>query len=273
MRTKQDRRISSVIIFTAAMLTVSLMTLSVRLSENGIPVEAKELYPNLYAQTSGVFTAPEQPTIYFTFDDGPSKNTERILDILKKEGIKATFFVTSQNEDKEEAIRLLQRMRDEGHTIGLHTYSHDYKELYNSLDAYLSDLDKINNFIIEATGVKPVLMRHPGGSRTRNCPSELMKQIVDELTRRGYIFHDWTVVSGDDGAKAIPAEDIVANVLKGLRGRQVEVLLFHDNPTPTTTPDAVAQLITELRRQGYTFDRLTENTPPEQLLKNTAKRS
>jgi len=269
MNHKNKRRMWTAMMLAGTMLTISLFSLGHRISYDIAvrAVAASEPYPNLFAPYSADFRAPENPTAYLTFDDGPSKNTVRILDILKEHHIKATFFVTLQHYEEDFAAEIFRRMLDEGHAIGLHSHSHKFGDIYKSLDAYLSDLNRLNDFIIEHTGHHPTLVRFPGGSKNRNASESVRLEIARELNRRGYVFHDWTVVSGDDGATAISADKIANNVISGIKNRQTEIILFHDNPTPTTTPDALLKIIPALRDMGYDFDRMTNSTPPTQFLK------
>jgi len=264
---KVDRIFLSLILITGAMLSVALLSLGKEvLSANSQNSGVEKLYPELYVTPPQEYEEPLEKTVYFTFDDGPSKNTEVLLDLLQKEGVKATFFVCAQGEDTEYMQMLLRRMRDEGHSIGLHTCSHRYQDVYVSLEGYLDDLASIDAFVYEATGLHPNILRFPGGSRTANADPALMRQIAQEVTRRGYVFFDWTVPSKDDGATPAPVESITARIVNGVKERQVEIILCHDNPTPTTTPAAVEAAIAALREQGYRFDRLTHKTPPVQLI-------
>ena len=113
--------------------------------------EARESHPNLYVEPSGPVNAMAEKTVYLTYDDGPSKNTPRILDVLKKYGVKATFFVIGKED--EESLALYKRIVDEGHTIAVHTYSHKYHDIYQSVDAYLEDFEKVENLIYNTTGI------------------------------------------------------------------------------------------------------------------------
>src|SRR5699024_5238173 len=103
----------------------------------------------------------KEKAVYLTFDDGPSENTGRILDILKQYNIKATFFVTGNNQEHDDMIK---RAFDEGHSIGLHTYTHDYASVYASEEAYFDDLKKISDLVESIIGQKSYLIRFPGGS-------------------------------------------------------------------------------------------------------------
>lgn len=219
-------------------------------------------YPDLYAGKTPFQIPMPEKTAYFTFDDGPSKNTELILDMLAEENVKATFFVTAQYEDEALVRRLLARMVAEGHTIGLHSYSHSFSSIYKNTDGYLRDLDKLNTLILDATGYRPQILRFPGGSKTVNAPKAVMKDIIEEIEARGYSYYDWHVVSGDSTATTYPAETLAKTMLKGVKGDDPVVFLCHDNATPKTTSEAVRLVIKELREDDWSFDRLTAEAKP-----------
>lgn len=266
---KRFIKAAPVAIFMALLLSAALVrpvaygeAIQEETAENG----DESRWPGLFAESPAEFVAPEKKTVYLTFDDGPSRNTEALLDILREEGVRATFFVCAQYEDQEYSQKMLRRMRDEGHTIGLHSYTHDTGKIYRSMDSWMDDLERLNSFVFEATGCSPDILRFPGGSTTVMADRGLMKNIAGEMTSRGYTFYDWTVASGDDGAHAAPVQTLTDNVLGRIKDRQVEIILFHDNQTPVTTPDAVRALIPALRARGYEFDALTSQVPPVQLI-------
>lgn len=257
----RDKWELSAIYLAAALLVLSVTSLATR----AIAANSQERSPALYADIDVTPQKPPEKTIYLTFDDGPSSNTEMILDMLKKKDAKATFFVTSQWKDEEFTAQMLKRMVQEGHTIGLHSYSHDFSAIYKSPEAYIADIAKLNDMVIAATGVKPQILRFPGGSRTINASKSTMKAIIEETTRRGYVYYDWDVVSGDDTATVLPQEKIANTILSGVKGRESAVVLCHDNATPKTTCGAVELVIDTLSPQGYRFEALTPLVEPVQL--------
>lgn len=248
----------SAIYVVSALLIISLIGLGTRAAFANSTVKVTNLYPNLYCNVPAQITLKEQKTVYFTFDDGPSHNTEKILDILKEENIKATFFVCAQECDDADSPALLRRILAEGHEIGLHSYTHDFKKIYSSLDCYLDDLNAINDYIIEATGYRASIVRFPGGSGTSNASRALIKKISSEITRRGYCFYDWDIDSGDAISRS-SSETLAAKITGGTKNRDRVIVLMHDNPAQKTTPDALKLAIPELRKQGYTFDKLYNN--------------
>lgn len=245
----------SAIYVVSALLVISLLGLSTRVVYSNSTVRVEALYPNLYCDIPAQITFQEQKTVYLTFDDGPSHNTEKILDILGEENVKATFFVCAQESDDADSPALLRRILAEGHEVGLHSYTHDYKKIYSSIDCYLEDLNAINDYIIEATGYHSSIVRFPGGSGTMNASRSLIKKISDEITRRGYCFYDWDIDSGDAISKS-SSETLAAKITGGTKDRNRVIVLMHDNPAQKTTPGAVRLVIPELRKQGYTFDKL-----------------
>lgn len=249
-------------------VTVALWSTAEYRETAAVSSDATDRYPDLHVQPPASFVEPEQKTVYLTFDDGPTANTEALLDLLARDNIKATFFVCSpEEEDGEFQQVLLRRMRDEGHTIGLHSFTHQEKEIYTSLDHYLTDLAKIDAFVYKATGLHCNIIRFVGGSATIHAKPALMGDLAREVTERGYVYYDWTVVSGDDGPTTLPAAELKQRILRQIEGRQIEIILCHDGSLSTSTPGAVADVIDDLREQGYAFDRLTHETPPVQLFK------
>lgn len=222
-------------------------------------------YSALRVVPSVAVEPPREKTIYLTFDDGPSPNTVRLLDILKEKGVPATFFVTGW--DSANAPELFRRMMDEGHTVGVHTYSHKYQEIYASREAFLEDFQKISDLITQSTGAQPTISRFPGGSANSQMPKWLASQLTAELTRRGYTYFDWNVVSGDQTATVYPAQTLLENVITGSKGKDRLVVLFHDAPLCKTSPDAAALVIDHFQGQGWTFAAITPATAPIQFTK------
>lgn len=196
--------------------------------------------------------------VFLTFDDGPSGNTGEILDILKKFNAKATFFVTGNNREYD---KMMKRAHDEGHAVGLHTYTHNYKEVYASKDAYFKDLQKISDLVEKVTGEKSMLIRFPGGS-SNTVSAEYTKGIMTELTKevqeRGYQYFDWNCDSTDAAGNNVPVETLVKNATSG-QGDHINILM-HDTDAKDTTVKALADIIKYYRGKGYSFRGLTVNS-------------
>lgn len=197
-------------------------------------------------------------TIYLTFDDGPRNGTTNvILDILKEEGVKATFFVTNSGPDE-----LIKRAYDEGHTIALHTATHDYGIVYNSVDSYFRDLGSVSDRVKRITGKESKIIRFPGGSSntiSARYSKGIMSTLTKEVLARGYRYYDWNLSSGDAaGGKTPSASDIYNNVVSRLSKSRVNMVLMHD--IKTYTRDALRDIIRYGKENGYTFDKITEDT-------------
>ncbi len=196
--------------------------------------------------------------IYLTFDDGPSSNTNNILDILKEEKVKATFFLLNYEKSQE---NLVQREFKEGHALGIHGYSHDYGKIYKSVDAYMENLDKLQKKIYQTTGKKVTITRFPGGSS--NTISDfnpgIMSKLCKEIGKKGYKYCDWNVDSEDAGG-ARNSDEIYKNVIKDLRKDRNNVVLMHDASDKINTVKALRKIIKYGKEHGYTFDILTPET-------------
>lgn len=204
-----------------------------------------------------VYSGHGDTTLYLTFDDGPSEVTSEILDILKEYGIKATFFVMRSNRSH---YPLIKRAYDEGHTIGLHTYSHEYERIYNSVSAYLSDLKKISAHVQTQIGIESKIIRFPGGSSLDRVSSGFMSDLIDEVHSLGYEYYDWDVDSGD--GKPYSASKMFTEIMRKVGGEPEYTLLFHDGPGHGTTADALPAILDELIAQGYRFAAITNETKP-----------
>lgn len=221
------------------------------------------LYPELYCDTTrDVVYNADMDTLYFTFDDGPSKYTENILLYLEKYGIKATFFVVPDGSETSNAR--LKKIADAGHTIGIHTATHEYKKIYESVDAYLEDFKIAYDRVYEATGVKCELFRFPGGS-INDFNEKWRKEIIAEMTRRGFVYFDWNVDSGD--AAGATWTEMYTGVLNQIEGKNRAVILMHDHGNGYNTVLVLEDLIKAILNdeRGFKLDRLTKNVKPIQF--------
>lgn len=204
-------------------------------------------------------TSDEKGVIYLTFDDGPSNSsTPKILDILKKHNVKATFFLLNYNSNTE---ALVKREVAEGHSIGIHGYSHDYKKIYTSEEAYMENLNKLQSKIYKSTGVKTTITRFPGGSS--NTISKFNPGIMTRLSKlvvqNGYTYYDWNVDSNDAGG-AKNADAVYNNVTKNLSKKWRNIVLMHDFSGNTKTINALEKIIEYGKKNGYTFKTITADT-------------
>ena len=200
----------------------------------------------------------DEKTIYLTFDDGPSNTTPKILDILKEENVKATFFVINANEKYDQYIK---RAFDEGHTIGLHSYSHKYREIYESDKSYFNDLNLIEEKVEKITKVKPSIIRFPGGSSNTIGKKGFMKKLSIEVEDKGYTYFDWNIASND--TSRISSTRIYNRIVNQLKKHNynTNVILMHDFANNKKTVNALKNIIKYGKENGYRFDKITEWTP------------
>ena len=216
----------------------------------------QQLYPDFYAPQVLDATNKADNVIYLTFDDGPSYRTPEVLQILREENVKATFFVIGG--DSEQRRQWMRDIVSEGHTLAMHTYTHEYTEIYESVEAYLEDMYRIFSLIKDATGVTPTHFRLPGGS-VNGYNYAVSQEILTEMLRRGFIPYDWNISSGDTSAES--ANEVLYNVLRGT-GVSRGVVLMHDSAAKYATVAALPSIIANLREMGFTFDRLHSDTAP-----------
>lgn len=202
----------------------------------------------------------ELGTVYLTFDDGPSDNTYSILSYLEQYNVKATFFVVPNRS--EGCYAKLKAIAAAGHSIGVHSASHVYKDIYSSVEAYLDDFHEAWDIIYDATGIKTEIFRFPGGS-VNDFNTETRDKIIQEMTRRGFRYYDWNVESGDvDGAtwtdmyNSIPYD--IANCYRS-------IVLMHDSNSTPNTVLVLGDVLHVLVSDGYKFDKINNDTRPVQF--------
>lgn len=218
-----------------------------------------KLYPDLYVDKPDKQMTPSK-TVFLTFDDGPSERTKEILKILKEKNVKATFFVIGNTSETGKS--LMKQIVEEGHTIAPHTYTHEFKKIYSSVKSYLDDFYKIFKLIYETTGQKPNIFRFAGGSNTTFNKS-IRKELIAEMLRRGFFYYDWNLSTGDAAQKGLmPVEKCLSNVLNYSAKYNSAVVLMHDARPKTTTVQALPSLIDGLRKQGFSFDKLSNQINP-----------
>ncbi|WP_164931668.1 polysaccharide deacetylase family protein [Longirhabdus pacifica] len=200
---------------------------------------------------------PEQPTVYLTFDDGPSPWTEKILDLLQQEEILATFFVLGQQAEKYPET--MKRIHEEGHQIGNHTYDHQYEALYSNFTLYYDQIKQTESVILSLTGESTTLVRSPGGTHT-NFDAFYFYFIQ----KAGYQLFDWNVDSGDSKRIGVPSSEIIANVKNSPLKHEMNVL-FHDSGGHEETVKALPDIIAYFRALGYDFQPLTPSVKPIQF--------
>ena len=191
--------------------------------------------------------------VFLTFDDGPSSVTPRILDTLKQENVKATFFVLGSNVKKKP--ELVKRMYDEGHFIANHGYSHVYSKIYSSPQAVLDEYNACNEEIKKAIGEEEYnshLFRFPGG--IVGGPYADVKSQANELLMQNDIVHvDWNALTGDAETNNLSVDFEIQRLNETTENKNSVVILMHDAPNKSVTADALPQIIETLRNQGYEF--------------------
>ena len=199
--------------------------------------------------------------VYLTFDDGPSSNTDKILDILNEYGVKATFFVCGNERYMEE----YQRIAKEGHTLGMHSYSHKFQEIYQSTEAFVEDMDRLHDYLYEVTGVDSNIVRFPGGSSNTICEKDVMQDLISYLSQEDMPYFDWNVSSGDAASSYISAEQIAKNVLDNVWKYDSVIVLMHDASNKDTTVEALPIIIEKiLESEDTVLLPITEDTTPIQ---------
>lgn len=199
--------------------------------------------------------------VYLTFDDGPTFDiTPKILDILKEENVKATFFVINYTKDKEP---LIKRIIEEGHSIGIHGNSHKYAEEYQSADHFMDNVYTMEKKIKDLTGVETKIIRFPGGS-SNTVSKYYSVGIMTTLTRRvlqeGYRYFDWNIPSGDSG-DVDTSEAVYNNVVKNLGKDYPNMVLMHDFSGNKKTVNSLRDIIKFCKNNGYILDKIGDDTP------------
>ena len=208
--------------------------------------------------------AEEKKIVYLTFDDGPSpNNTLNILNVLNKNGVRATFFVVGENVKNNPQV--LQKIEKSNMSIFPHCNNHNYSKLYSSKEYYFEDLGKCEAIISNILGYNKSMnfVRLPGGCHNKLIPENILNEIKNELASLGVNYIDWTLDSGDTSAVRVSADNIENNIRKYAGTYKVEVLLMHDLDNKDTTTEALDEIIKDYKEKGYCFKVLDEIEPWE----------
>lgn len=199
---------------------------------------------------------PGKQLVYLTFDDGPSKYTDEILDILAEYDVKATFFTIAKEGYDDQYNRIVS----EGHTLGMHSYSHKYSSIYASLDCFAEDVTAISSFLTEKTGIRPKFYRFPGGSSNKVSKTPV-QDMIHYLSSEDYVYYDWNVSSEDASSTMRDTNVIVKNVVNGVGNKTTAVVLMHDAASKRTTVEALPIIIETLQKKGnVVFLPITDGT-------------
>lgn len=197
--------------------------------------------------------------VYLTFDDGPGTQTAEILDILKKEKVKATFFVTG----KEDAYskKMYKRIVEEGHTLGMHSYSHIYDNIYKSPKAFSADFQKLYNLLYDVTGIYPEWYRFPGGSSTETMKSSL-GGLVDVLEKKKVSYIDWNVISPEAMNPKVTKRDMIDGIMSDVAGYDTAVVMLYDAENRPMTVKTLPSLIRKMKEKKYELLPLDKSVDP-----------
>lgn len=217
-------------------------------------------FPNLYARAPQEVDDIQKGACYLTFDDGPSKLTKEILDILDENNVKATFFVVV-NESTN--FDIINDAIERGHAIGIHSNTHKYQKIYQDVNSFLDDMNTANDLIYEHTHYRPTIIRFPGGS-VNSYNAGFFEELISEVVRRNYHYFDWNV-SFEDATKNITLDRIIDNISEGIEKYPAKssrmIILAHDGQSKYSTVDALQQVIDLIKANGYTFETLDNSVP------------
>ena len=203
--------------------------------------------------------------VYLTFDDGPSELTPDYLDVLKRYGVNATFFVIGFSEEDKWKIPIMQRALEEGNQIALHGKSHEYSMIYQSKESAVNNFAEENRLLKEFLNLDVKVIRFPGGASntvSRNYCTGVMSMATEELVKSGYSYFDWNVDSNDAGGDVQNSQKIYQNVIDGIQPGRENVVLMHDCGGHSATLEALSQIIEKLQEEGYEFKTITSDTTP-----------
>lgn len=217
------------------------------------------LYPDMYVpEVEKIGAATGEKSVYLTFNNVPSAQTDKILDTLDQQDVKATFFIYCNKNTDEYLKEAIKKIHDKGHTVGVLTNTYDYQTIYASVDNYLEDFAKVFDIITEATGEKPTVFRFAGGS-VNSYNKATIKPIVAEMERRGFTYHDWSLDSGDSNTWAT-AQQIYDTTTKGILNNGKSVVLMDNNSNKTL--EQLPAIIQKAKENGYEFKAIDAATKP-----------
>ena len=273
-RKKRVKRIKRIIVGTCIFLLLFPTILSIILmfkvaslehkidviTENKLREEQLANNDVAQAKEKKELTTPEpvKKRVYLTFDDGPGAETKKILDVLKKENVKATFFVTGKED--EFAKKLYKRIVKEGHTLGMHSYSHIYDSIYESKEAFTKDLEQIYEYLYQITGERPTFYRFPGGSSTESTQIPI-QTFIQVLQEKHFTYMDWNVISPDIGNPSITKEQMISSIMENVNQFDTSVVLLYDSEERPLTAKALPILIQTLKQEKYELLPMDSNTP------------
>ena len=244
-------------------LVTLVYTVTDRAGNTGRAERLVPLTPETEPATEAAAPADNDSIICLTFDDGPStKVTPKILDILKENGVHATFFIIKYEDSM---IPTLKRMVDEGHTIGIHTWSHEYSECYATMDSYYEGVLRLRDKLKADTGYEAFCCRFPGGASntvSKKYTPGVMTYLAEKMPAEGIQYYDWNADSTDAEGNNRPVETLVENAVSGFKKGRTNILLCHDTNAKETTAEALQQIINYGKENGFVFQAITPDTKP-----------
>lgn len=229
--------------------------------ENDEQIVEDLLNGNINDNNNGLYYGKK---VYITFDDGPSIYTDDILDILNEYGVKATFFVIGKTDSYSK--EMYKRIVDEGHTLGMHSFSHKYNVIYNSVEDFDKDFTKLWNLLYDTTGSEPKIYRFPGGS-ANEVNKKGMKDFIKYLNKKSIVYFDWNVLNGDATKIKYTDEQLIANVLNGVKAKKTSIVLMHDAASKEATVRTLPKLLEQLLSGGAELYPLDAGVTPIQMIK------
>lgn len=204
-----------------------------------------------------------EKTVYLTFDDGPSKNTEEILNILDKYNVKASFFVVGKEDSY--SLNMYKEIVKRGHTLGMHSYSHKYDYIYKSFNNFVEDYKKIFELLYETTGVRPSIYRFPGGS-LNNVSKIDIESIIKYFNSENIVYFDWNVLNGDAEIISYTDKELINNVISGIETNNSSIVLMHDSEDKSGTVRTLPSILEKLISKGVKIAPLDNNSPRIQMI-------
>lgn len=205
----------------------------------------------------------DQKIAYLTFDDGPSKNTNLLLQTLQQANVKATFFVIGLNCQKyPDAIKAEQA---EGDTVGIHSWTHEYPYIYANMNNFKQDFTELRDYLNQQLGAIPTVCRFPGGTNNtvskRYTKEPVMQEAVTWVKSLGIRPVDWDADAGDADIPIPTKDQIVQHVIREVGHKTDPVILMHDFGNRTSTIEAIPEIVQQLKASGYSFGTLSAATP------------
>ena len=249
--------------FCGACVLLGALVLSAALRTEQLPAgcSVNDFLPDDVLPTAapaGSETGPdEEKVVYLTFDDGPSENTLKVLDILKQYQVPASFFVIAADNNRDD-LPILARTAVEGHCIALHSCTHEYKTIYDSPEQFWHDIDQLKEAIAPYVSPSPTILRFPGGSTNtvsrKYGGSDIMKLLKTQAVQKGYTYVDWNVSADDSLGGKVSADDVYDNIVRDAAEHNTCVVLMHDTKVTDSTVEALPRVIEWFQNAGYLFD-------------------